>query len=122
MNPDGTITIGSPLTIRPAVTPTIQPQTIRIINGDDRQQIRVINATGNDPSLSPGSFRIISPGQQQFDGGTKVRLMSSNAGLKSPVKAITLSQAQQMGLLSGGDPLFRPLTLITEAIGIFYLM
>ena len=119
MNPDGTITIGSPLTIRPAVTPTIQPQTIRIINGDDRQQIRVINATGNDPSLSPGSFQIISPGQQQFDGGTKVRLMSSNAGLKSPVKALTLSQAQQMGLLSGGDPLFRPLTLIIEAIGIF---
>ena len=106
MNPDGTVTIGSPLTIRPAVTPTIQPQTIRFINADDQQQIQVINATGNNPSLSPGSFRIISPGQQQFEGGAKVQLLSSNAGMKSPVKAITLSQAQQMGILGGGDLLF----------------
>lgn len=107
MNPDGTVTIGSPLTIRPAVTPTIQPQQIRIMNSDDQQQIRVISTSGNDSSLSPGSFRIITSGQQQFDGGTRGKLMtSSNVGMKSPVKAITLSQAQQMGILSGGQILF----------------
>jgi hypothetical protein len=107
MNPDGTVTIGSPLTLRTSVNPSSisQQQQIRIINSEDNQQIRVLNAS-EATGLSPGSFRIISSGgamtQQQFDGGTRVRFVNSNSNVKSPVKAITLSQAQQMGLLSGG--------------------
>ena len=112
MNPDGTVTIGSPITLRSSIPTVNQTQQIRILNSDESQQIRIINA--NDASgLSPGSFRIITSGnqmignttttqqQQQFDGGTRVRFVNSNVH-KSPVKAITLSQAQQMGLLSGG--------------------
>jgi hypothetical protein len=43
MNADGTITVGSPLTLRPAVTPTVsQPQQIRILNsGDEHQQVAI---------------------------------------------------------------------------------
>ena len=107
MNPDGTVTIGSPLTLRPAVTPTIQPPNSRMISGDVRQtQIRVVNPTGSDRSLSPESFRILFPRQQQFDGGSKARLLDPIAELKGPAKAITLSQAQEMGILSEGQPLF----------------
>ena len=107
MNPDGTVTIGSPLTLRTSIHPAVnQTPQIRILSSEEAQQFRILNNTNDSTSLSPGSFRIISSGnamsQQQFDGGTsRVRIVNSN--VKSPVKAITLSQAQQMGLLSGGN-------------------
>lgn len=106
VNSDGTVTIGSPINVRTSVNAS---QPIRILNSDEPQQIRVINAA-DGTGLSPGSFRIISSGgqvinqlnpHQTIDNTSKVRIV--NSSLKSPVKAITLSQAQQMGWLPGGS-------------------
>jgi hypothetical protein len=57
MNPDGTVTIGSPLTIRPAVTPTIQPQTIRIINSDDQVSVLEKRFSASSLTKRPNKLR-----------------------------------------------------------------
>merc|ERR1719295_1647068 len=121
MNPDGTFVEDAP---PPAPSPQPALQQIRIVNSDGtvtmgtvggnqrivqqqqpvqqaQQNIRVLNSDGTITSLNSSNIRLAMQQQATPPPEPKVRIVTTSAtGGQSPIKTtMTLSQAQQLGLI-----------------------